>query len=189
MLDRTAPKLPVTDEFGDVEELRLLAQKMMAGPIEEVNLTVQDRMLAALDIARRDLERNCIDGLHRLVKDCWTFPQDQWPPEVVEFVRYNFVRGRKGHYRFKRKRGRMISYRTSFLMWQRDPNRVAAWRYMGLKGKPRERLARAIETVNAWPNFGDRKAEPGVVRKLVRRGLKRYWRPVDPFEDPYNEER
>ena len=72
----------------------------------------------------------------------------------------------------------------SMWRWESDPNRVAADLYRGLTGKPRERLRQAIETVNAWPHFGKRKADPERVRELLRRNRGR--RPYDPILDDPN---
>jgi hypothetical protein len=175
MLDRSAPAFPVVKLDGAEE------------------ITIQDVMLAALFTAQADLERNCIDGVDNLIR--WMdVPEDQWPPEVQEFVCCNFVRGRNGRYRYKRKPGTMISYQSRLKKWESNPDRIAMWLYRGLKGTPRERLRRAVEIVNTAPDFvrrafRDRMADPGKVRQLLDKDRIRSRRPVDPFKDPYNEEK
>jgi hypothetical protein len=155
-------------------------------------LTLEDFLLTGLEIAKKDLARNCADGLLHLIEDCRYMPENaakHVPREVVAFVRSFFKPGRDGRLYFKQPRG-MASYDRTFLRWQNNPNRVAASLCEDMRGdgnKPRERLRLAVEYVNAQPYYLEigKKADPDKVRELLRRG--RGKRPVDPWENPEND--
>jgi hypothetical protein len=156
-------------------------------------LTVQEVLLAVLDLAEAGLQRGSIDELERLIEWLRFVPWQQWPPEVVEFVRHQFKRV-GGKLRFKRPRGRMHSTRLDQWRFCQDPNRIAAVNYIAGRrhhrsGKLKEQLQRAIDEVNAHPAFRARtdpkeKASIEVVRELLRRG--RGKRPAGRFDDDPN---
>jgi hypothetical protein len=164
--------------------------------------TIQEHLLAVLDIAKADLRRRRIDGLENLIEYCNHVPHELWPPELVQFVLRRFKRTPDNRGHFKRPPHRLKSRRQDWWHFSRDPNRVAAHfaalyiaKLRRKSGKPKRygpykvqradgskdgivlsAVRRAVNEINAHPAYarGVQRARVEAVKALVRHGRTKF---------------
>jgi hypothetical protein len=167
-------------------------------------LTLDDLLETMVQQAEEDLQRNSIDGLEILIERLreLSLPPEQWQPredvrrQVNEFMNRHFRRV-GGKLVFKHPRGQLSSARRNWARFRANPNHIAAVlvraekeadRWHGRSGKPKQRLKRIVDKINARPVFRDyppeKQASTDNVRELLRRG--RGKRPRNPYEDEDN---
>lgn len=167
-------------------------------------MTLDNMLPVYVEAAKKGLRLNSVDELENLIdflQGLKAIQPERWSPrddqrQVNAFMRRHFKRI-GDRLQLKRPAHRMRSTRQDWARFCCDPNRIAAElvrakiaadRRHRRPGKPKQRLQRVVDEINAHPAFRDlpaeKKASAEKVTDLVRRV--RGKRPVSRYDDDPN---